>query len=712
MAVAPNSSKVLRFGVFEADLEKRELRKQGIRIRIYDQPFEILITLLGRAGEVISREELRRKLWPSETFVDFDHSINAAVNRLREALGDSADNPRFIETLARRGYRFVAPVEAVMTGAAPGSIPAPASPGRRWDGEVLAWSLLGVAALAFAVLLSTYLPHTVPAAPPVRFEIPLPDKVTLASDDYPVLSPDGRSFVFTGHDADGRHLWIHSLDSLTTRMLPVTGEFYFPFWSPDSRFVAFFYFDENSGPQLRKLDTLTGAELTICSLKGPVAGGTWGRNGTILFAQSSDVYGVPATGGEPKRVLNPEPACKVRLLPSFLPDGRHFLYECLASEAEGAENVGSIDSKDTRSLILDASNVAYARPGFLVYGRQGTLFARPFDLKTLRLTGEASPIAQQVGREPDDRESHFSISDNGVLIYHGHSNLMQPAWYDRNGVRLGSIGEPGDYEWISLSPDDARLAVGRRDAQTNYLNIWTLELSNGISSRQTFQHTDDWYPVWSPDGHEFVFISNRRTDGKAGFYRKVVGGGDEEVLFTSSDVQTCTCTHQWLMNGSIFFMGAEGRTFYVLPLSADRKPVRLPKTESEWFAPQVSPDGAWVAYHSHESGRWDVYIASFPAFTERRQVSNAGGFGVRWSKDGNELFYINLKNELMSLDVKRGAALMTGVPRTLFKTPFVADGCNYQYSVTRDGKRFIFNEPVKEAGQPFTVVLNWVAGLR
>ena len=134
MAVAPNSSKVLRFGVFEADLEKRELRKQGIRIRIYDQPFEILVTLLGRAGEVVSREELRRKLWPSETFVDFDHSINAAVNRLREALGDSADNPRFIETLARRGYRFVAPVEAVMTGAAPGSIPAPASPGRHWDG--------------------------------------------------------------------------------------------------------------------------------------------------------------------------------------------------------------------------------------------------------------------------------------------------------------------------------------------------------------------------------------------------------------------------------------------------------------------------------------------------------------------------------------------------------------------------------------------------
>lgn len=709
MAVAPNPSKVLRFGVFEADLEKRELRKQGIKLKIYDQPFEILVTLLGRAGEIVSREDLRQKLWPSETFVDFDHSINAAVNRLRDTLGDSADSPRFIETLARRGYRFVAPVEAVMTGAAASTIPVPATPRRRGNREVLAWSLLGVAALAFAVLLSTYLRHNVPPAPPIRFQIPLPDKVSLASDDYPVLSPDGRSFVFTGRDADGRHLWIHSLDSLTTRVLPVTGEFYFPFWSPDSRFVAFFYFDENSGPQLRKLDTSTEAELTICSLKGPVAGGTWGRNGTILFAQSSDVYSVSAAGGEPKRVLNPEPACKVRLLPSFLPDGRHFLYECLASEAEGAENLASIDSKDTRSLMPDASNVAYAKPGFLVYGRQGTLFARPFDLKTLRLTGEASPIAQQVGRELDDRESHFSVSDNGVLIYHGHSNLTQPAWYDRNGVRLSSIGEPGDYEWISLSPDDARLAVGRRDTHTNYLNIWTLELASGISSRQTFQHTDDWCPVWSPDGHEFVFVSNRRTDDKPAFYRKVVGGGDEEVLFTSSDVQICT--HQWLMNGSIFFMGADGKSLYLLPLAGDRKPVRLPKTESEWFAPQVSPDGAWVAYHSHESGRWEAYIASFPAFTERRQVSNGGGLGARWGKNGNELFYLSLKNELMSLDVKHGAALTTGVPRILFKTPFAVDAANYQYSVTGGGKRFIFNEPVKEASQPFTVVLNWVAGL-
>ncbi|MBV8810343.1 MAG: hypothetical protein JO033_16865 [Acidobacteriaceae bacterium] len=241
-------------------------------------------------------------------------------------------------------------------------------------------------------------------------------------------------------------------------------------WSRDSRFLAFFLFN-GPGYQLRKLDLSTGAELTICDLKGPVAGGTWGPNGTILIAMAQDIFRVSVAGGEPQRVPNPEAACKVRLPPSFLPDGRHFLYECLASEAEGTENLGSIVSKDTGSLLPNASNVAYAKTGLLVYGRQGTLFARPFDLKALRVVGEAMPIAQQVGRESDDKESHFSISDNGVLIYHGNSDLTQLAWFSRNGVRLSSIGEPGDYESISLSPDDARLAVGRLDAHTNSLNI-------------------------------------------------------------------------------------------------------------------------------------------------------------------------------------------------------------------------------------------------
>src|SRR5689334_24218865 len=170
-----------------------------------------------------------------------------------------------------------------------------------------------------------------------------------------------------------------------------------------------------------------------------------------------------AAGGEPRRVLDPEPACKARLMPSFLPDGRHFLYGCFASPTKGTVNLGSIDSTATRSLILRGSNAVYAPPGYLIYGRQGTLFARPFDLQTLRATDESFPIAQQVGHEPDDMESHFSISNNSVLIYHNNSNLTQLAWYNRNGVRQGSIGEPGNYELISLSPDDTRLAVERRD---------------------------------------------------------------------------------------------------------------------------------------------------------------------------------------------------------------------------------------------------------
>jgi eukaryotic-like serine/threonine-protein kinase len=178
----------------------------------------------------------------------------------------------------------------------------------------------------------------------------LPDNVSLGSDDIPVLSPDGRGFVFRARSPDGPHLWIHSFDSLTTRMLPIGGYPSYPFWSPDSRFIGFFLLGDTND-QLKKFDLSSGAQVGICNVKTPVAGGTWSPNGTILIAQAIDIYRVSAAGGEPRRILDPEPACKARLMPSFLPDGRHFLYGCFESPTKGTVNLGSIDSKDTRTLI-------------------------------------------------------------------------------------------------------------------------------------------------------------------------------------------------------------------------------------------------------------------------------------------------------------------------------------------------------------------------
>jgi Tol biopolymer transport system component len=220
------------------------------------------------------------------------------------------------------------------------------------------------------------------------------------------------------------------------------------------------------------------------------------------------------------------------------------------------------------------------------------------------------------------------------------------------------------------------------------------------------QHNDT-DPVWSPDGHELVFSSNRK--GTHGLYRKVIGGGDEELLLGSAELKF---PKFWTKDGSILFLNQYGRTFYQLPLAGDRKPVVLTKSEFDRDNPRVSPDGHWVAYNSLESGRWEVYVAAFPSFNEKRQISVSGGCQPMWRKDGKELFYRTLEGKLMVIEVKAGSSLETGVPLLLFQSPSNVNPVHSEYAVTADGKKFIFREPVGETTTPITVVLNWSAGLK
>jgi len=239
-------------------------------------------------------------------------------------------------------------------------------------------------------------------------------------------------------------------------------------------------------------------------------------------------------------------------------------------------------------------------------------------------------------------------------------------------------------------------------------DLWTLELASGILSRQTFHPTDDTDPVWSPDGRELVFTSSPK--GQDDLYRKVVGGGEEEPLFESGEHKY---PKFWAKDGkSIVFINSNGRTFYQLPLTGERKPVILSKSEFTRDNPHVSPDGRWIAYNSLESGRWEVYLAAIPAFNEKRQVSVSGGCQPMWRKDGKELFYRTLEGKMMVVELRGGSTLQTGVPLLLFQTPGRVNPIQSEYCVTGDGKRFIFREPVGESGTPITVVLNWNAGLK
>ena len=734
MASPAQTPRILRFGVFEVDLQARELRKGGLKLKVHEQPFQVLAALLERPGEVVTREQLRQTLWPAETFVDFEHSINTAVNKLREVLGDSADSPRFVETLARRGYRFLAPVDGPGNEAA--TTPAQkvpeessqevATPVTRRSRQVLPWVLFAVVSIALAVLAAVHFRELPGEARSVVFRVPLPENVSFDPGGCPIVSPNGQKILLSGRTSDGRrHLWLYSLDSLTPRLLPGTEDqdANAPFWSPDSRFVAFFAADKSNHFYLKKIDVLGLQVQTICEVFAHEAGGTWSRDGVILFAQSKSfpfksLYTVSAEGGEVKPLLPLDKPGQEQThsQPLFLPDGRHFLYLSLAKFSANRLSEGndswetwavylrSLDSSETRMLMPVQSYVSYTPPGFLVTAQQETLFAYPFDVKKLRLAGEPFPIAEHV-RPGGQPWAFFSVSENGVLLYLSPaSSDTQLAWYKRDGARLGSIGEPGRYAAIRMSPDEAQLAIDRWDQP---VAIWTVELSTNVFTRLTAGTSHALQPVWSPDGRELVFTSD--PNGKVGLYRKAMRSEDGGPLFESNE---WTFAQQWLKDGSLLFQSGDKRSFYRLPVPGDRKPALLLKTESEKSLPRVSWDGEWVAYQSDESGRSEVYLAAFPSFKEKRQVSHDGGCQPLWRKDGKELFYLSPDGKLMSVDLKRGARTETGVPRTLFQIPGRVEPNWDQYCVTGDGKKFIFLEPVEKAAKSFTVVLNWPARMK
>jgi DNA-binding winged helix-turn-helix (wHTH) protein/Tol biopolymer transport system component len=729
MTSQPQTPRVVRFGVFEVDLRARELRKGGLKIKIHDQPFQVLVALLEHPGEIVTREDLHQTIWLADTFVDFDHGLNTAVNKLRDALGDSADSPRFVETVPRRGYRFLPSVEVRAGGAAAlppvpvicesspdsgGPVRPSVAPAWSRNRRILAWTLL-VVSLAFVAVFSVPVFERPRWNLAGRFQIPMPDKIIFGSDDLDVavVSPDGQRVVISGVAPDGkRHLWIRALDSITARLLPGTETALLPFWSPDSRFVAYFHGSENS---LKKVTVTGGPQmpLTLCKLtQAGLGGGTWNRDGTIVFGETPFLYRVPAGGGEAKRVLTLDESRQERShsFPQFLPDGRHFLYLSRSARRKAGIYVGSLDSAETRLLLPIRSNAQYVAPGFLLYGREDTLLAQPFDVKKLRLTGEPFKVAEQVDRA-ENFLYIFSASETGVLVYRPiHPNKSQVTWYGRDGAQQATVGEVGVYDGLSLSPDETRLAVERPDPAVGGSDIWTLELSTGVLSRVTFHPSTESVPIWSADGRELVFNSDR--NGELDLYRKAVGGAEEELLLASDYFKY---PEQWLRDGSLLFLSGTsegGMHFGRLP-AAGTKPEILFHTDPYKGSARVSPDGRWVAYQGTETARWEVYVARYPAFTERRRVSNDGGCQPQWRKDGKELFFLGLDGKLMSAAVKGGSRLEVNRPTPLFQAPMRVDTWNrYQYAVVRDGQRFILNAPVDQGSQTFTLAINWTAGLK
>jgi serine/threonine protein kinase/Tol biopolymer transport system component len=530
------------------------------------------------------------------------------------------------------------------------------------------------------------------------------------------LSPDGRRLVFVTGAGGGSQLWLRSLDESAAKPLAGTEGGGAPFWSPDGRFVAFFAQDK-----LKKIAVSGGPPITLADAQG-ANGGAWNRDDVILFATNfSPLQRLSASGGAPTPVTTLDTAGGEvhHWWPAFLPDGRHFIYHATGSRTGGPFDargiyVGTLGSNERKLLVEGGSNAQYAA-GYLLFVRQGTLMAQPFDAERLELSGEAAPLAEQIETAHVVTQlGAFSVSPAGVLAYQAKSQpRSQLIWFDRTGRQLGVLGDQAHYLNPELSPDAKRVGVIIGDPVTQSRDIWLFDVARGVRTRFTFGAVAGHPAIWSPDGAYLAFAGGGA--GSYDLYQKATSGsGDEQLLWRDSFNKY---PMSWSADGKflLFHTGSStpqtGNDIWVLPLFAERKPIPFLQTKFSERDARFSPDGRWVAYQSNESGRYEVYVTTFPTSGAKWQISANGGLLPRWRSDGREIYYQAPDNKLVAVEVKPMAAgFVVGAAHPLFAIQ--PGGGDINWVATADGQRFLVNTVVEgTTTAPITLVINWKAGL-
>ena len=591
------------------------------------------------------------------------------------------------------------------------------------------WPAAAVAAVIAVLFFAALFPRGPEPirGPVVRFTIPAPDEAAI--EDFAV-SADGRALVFTAGRFDGRTtLWRRSFDEPTSHELPGTEGAGGLFWSPDSAWLGFF-----AQGKLKKTSVDGGPPQTLCDAPAG-RGGTWNRDGVIVFAPGTGaLYRVSAAGGVPAPVTNTTGS---QGFPQFLPDGHRFLYLAREGPDTSGISIGSLDGTPPVRLLPDDSNAAYvsaeasapssasrgARGGYLLFVRQTTLMAQPFDPNTLRTTGEMFPVVQQVGGNANSGLGQFSTSENGALVYanSGETN-RELVWMDRAGKLMGPSFPAGSQADLRLAPDENRVVFSRVDSGNT--DIWVRDLRRGVPSRLSFDPAIDNLPIWSPDGLRVLWPSNR-NGGVFNLYIKSATGAGQEELFLKLGTPTGWAT-DWSHDGRFILYqisgGKTGQDLWIAPQTqgkapGDDKPFPYLQGPFNEQNGAFSPDGRWIAYVSNESGKDEVYVQSFPLSGGRWQISAAGGTGPRWRRDGTELFYVAADRNLTAVPVRAvGASFEPGIPHSLFPTPSVSGfgfAMRDEYAVSADGNRFLVARPAGDApAAPLTVVLHWQAGLK
>jgi Tol biopolymer transport system component len=574
------------------------------------------------------------------------------------------------------------------------------------------------------------------------------------------ISPNGRLIAFVarqtntpgaGNTTDKWLLYVRPVGAVTPQRLQETEDAALPFWSADSRSIGFI-----SGGKLKKVEFSGGPPADICDGTG-FLGGTWNRDGVVLFGSAQGIYRVSAEGGKPELITHVNAPESGHFWPHFLPDGRHYFYTAWSGQASSrAVFAGDLNSKNTTRVLLVGSNAAFAEPGYVVFHREGALYAQRFDSGKLSVSGEPVRIADEVTFDDANGRGHFDVSQTGALAYNFSSSTANPvtggqqsdlseiqySWFSRTGQNLEVVGPAAAYRGIEASPDTKRIAVHRHDA--NGGDIYVLE-PRGSETHLTFdasQHNSA--PVWSPDGTHIAYASLRK--GKWGIYQNLSSGSGTEELLFESEFQAAPSS--WSLDGKrIVFWVQDTKTagdIWVLTLD-DKKAAKLIATPFNETHPQISPDGKWIAFTDNSTGRNEIYVQPFPSGAGRYQISNNGGDWPRWRGDSKELFFhsigtvgtlgvnagpITFQGSLYSALINaNGSSLEAGSPSEVLQFLGMnlphSGGAYNTYAVSPDGQRFLVPQyapssataasPAQIGPDTFsglTIAINWAASLK
>ena len=726
---APSAGTVVRFGVFELDTGAGELRRSGIKVKVQGQPLLLLDKLVQRPGEVITREDLQRALWPGDTFVDFERSLNTAVQRLRFALSDSSESPRFVETIPRRGYRFIAPVDtghatprrlvhevpqiarpsepqvAPPTSAA--GAEQPAAPAARVRQAVVLLTT-GVTAALLAGVLVWSVARPDPAMV-TRVVIDLPSGQYLLPGVSPiVVSSDGSRLVYAAQQQGSSQLHLRELDQFLSRPLPGTENAEGPFFSPDAQWVGFF-----ADGQLKKVRASGGEPVSLCDVPGTTFGATWGPSDTIVFASagSSGLLRVPAGGGTPQPLTRFDEVSgdTSHRLPQFLPGGESILFTIQSQDGSTTALLPLTEDGGQPHILTalgQAGGARYVSTGHLLYVQSGRLWAAGFDPAYLELTGPPASVLDGVYTHPPTGSSYFTVSDTGTLVYAPGSTQSTLVWVDRQGRATPIRTDQQAYWYPRVSPDGTRIAVVARSESGNR-DVWVDDVQRGTRVRLTTEGTNI-FPVWAPDGEHVTFASDR--SGVMNVYQKRVDGTEAAVPILQHEL--FTYPFSWSADGRLltFYELHPTRQRDVWVMSRDGEASAVVATASDEKSPTLSPDGRWLAYVSNESGKDEVYVQPYPAANGRIQISTNGGTEPQWARDGTELFY-RRDYEMVAVPVSAAAAF--GKPEVLFEGQYAfAVGGNQNYDVSPDGRFVMLRSARGSSTSVLNVVLNWFEELR